>query len=110
MVKYAVLALVFVPFAAQAAAPAAAAPAAAAPISAAAPTAAAAFTLDTPIEAIAANAAGKAVLDADLPGLTTNERYEMIKTISLTQLAGYAPDRLTPERLAKVSADLAAIK
>ncbi len=107
MLKYAALALVVVPFAANAAAPA---PVAAAPVSAAAPAAATALTLDTPIEAIVANPAGKAVLDADLPGLTTNERYEMIKGISLTQLAGYAPDRLTPERLAKVSTDLAAIK
>ena len=106
MLKFAVLALALVPFAAQAAEPTAAP---AAPAVAVAP-AATALTLDTPIAAIVAVPAGKAVLDADLPGLTTHESYEMIKGVSLTQLAGYAPDRLTPERLAKVSADLAAIK
>ena len=104
MLKYAALALV--PFAAQAAEPTAAPAAPAAPV---APVTTA-LTLDTPIAAIVAVPAGKAVLDADLPGLTTHESYEMIKGVSLTQLAGYAPDRLTPERLAKVSADLAAIK
>ena len=103
MLKFAVLALALVPFAAQAAEPTAAP---AAPVAATT----SALTLDTPIAAIVAVPAGKAVLDADLPGLTTHESYEMIKGVSLTQLAGYAPDRLTPERLAKVSADLAAIK
>ena len=105
MLKFAALALALalVPFAAQAAEPTAAP---AAPVAATT----AALTLDTPIAAIVAVPAGKAVLDADLPGLTTHESYEMIKGVSLTQLAGYAPDRLTPERLAKVSADLAAIK
>ena len=109
MLKFAVLALALVPFAAQAAEPTAAP---AAPLAPAMPVAPAttALTLDTPIAAIVAVPAGKAVLDADLPGLTTHESYEMIKGVSLTQLAGYAPDRLTPERLAKVSADLAAIK
>ena len=103
MLKFAALALALVPFAAQAAEPTAAP---AAPVAATT----AALTLDTPIAAIVAVPAGKAVLDADLPGLTTHESYEMIKGVSLTQLSGYAPDRLTPERLAKVSADLAAIK
>ncbi len=68
------------------------------------------LSLDTSIETIVADAAGKQVLDTDLPTLTTNERYDMFKSMSLTQLAGMAPDKLTPERLAKVDADLAAIK
>lgn len=72
--------------------------------------AAAKFTLDTPVETIVADPAAKAVLDADLPGLTTHESYEMFKSMGLRQLAGFAPDKLTPEVLAKVEADLAAIK
>jgi hypothetical protein len=89
------------------AAPAAAAPAAAVP---AVPAAAARLNLDTPIETIVADAEGKKVLDADLPGLTTHASYDMFKSSSLTGVAGLAPDKLTPERLAKVAADLAAIK
>ena len=83
------------------------APTAAAP---AAPAAAARLNLDTPIETVVADAEGKKVLDADLPGLTTNDKYDMFKSMSLNQVAGFAPDKLTPERMAKVGADLGAIK
>lgn len=68
------------------------------------------LSLDTPIEAIAAKPEGKAVLEANLPGITTHEHYEMFKAMNLRQLAGMAPDRLTPEALAKVEAGLAALK
>ena len=88
-------------------APAPAAPAAAAP---AAPATTARLSLDTPIETVVADAAGKKVLDTDLPGLTTHAQYDMFKSMSLNQVAGFAPDKLTPERLAKVATDLAAIK
>jgi hypothetical protein len=87
--------------------PAPAAPATATP---AAPAAATRLSLDTPIETVVADAEGKKVLDADLPGLTTNDKYDMFKSMSLNQVAGFAPDKLTPERLAKVSTDLAVIK
>ncbi|CAM3058188.1 Peptidylprolyl isomerase [Sphingomonas antarctica] len=76
----------------------------------AAPMAAAKFNLDTPIEQIVADPKAKTVLDADLPGLTTNEKYEMFKGMSLNQVAGFAPDKMTPERLAKTAADLAPLK
>ncbi len=68
------------------------------------------LTLDTPVEAIVAKPEGKAVLEANLPGITTHEHYEMFKAMSLKQLAGMAPDRLTPDALAKVEAGLAALK
>lgn len=92
-------ALALVPFAAPALA--ADAPAAEAP---------ARLSLDTPIETIAADEKGKAVLDADLPGLTTHEHYDMFKGMTLNQLAPMAGDKMTGEVLAKVKADLAAIK
>jgi hypothetical protein len=75
-----------------------------------APAAAAKFSLDTPIETLVADAKAKTVLDASLPGLTTHESYDMFKSMSLTQLSGMAPDRLTPEKLAKVQAELATVK
>jgi hypothetical protein len=68
------------------------------------------LSLDTPVEAIVADQAGKAVLDADLPGVTTHEHYDMFKSMTLRQLSTMAPDKLTAEILAKVEADLAAIK
>ena len=84
------------------------APAPAAPATASTATAAR-FTLDTPIETIAADAAAKAVLDADLPGVTTNEHFDMFKSMSLHQLQPMAGGRLTDEALARVARDLAAI-
>ncbi len=83
------------------------APAAAAPAATASTTAR--FNLDTPIETIAADAAAKAVLDADLPGVTTNEHFDMFKSMSLHQLQPMAGGRLTDEALARVARDLAAI-
>ena len=68
------------------------------------------FTLDTPVEAIVADEKARAVLEANVPGITTHEHYEHFKTMSLKQLSGMAPDRLTPEVLAKLEADLAATK
>jgi hypothetical protein len=70
---------------------------------------AARLNLDTPIETIVADAKGKAVLDADLPGLSTHEHYDMFKSMSLKALAAYSP-KLTPELLAKVATDLAAVQ
>ena len=72
--------------------------------------AAARLNLDTPVETIVADAAGKAVLDANLPGLTTYEHYDMIKTYSLRALSRMAPDKLPAEAIAKTETDLAAIK
>ena len=79
----------------------------------AAPTAtapAARLNLDTPIETIMADTKGKAVIDADLPDVATHPSYEMFKGMTLHQLQGYAPDKLTDAVLAKVATDLAAIK
>ena len=68
------------------------------------------FTLDTPIETVVADPKGKAVVDADLPGTTTHPMYDQFKAMSLNQVAPMASDKLTPAVLAKVAADLAAIK
>ena len=86
-----------------------------APVPAPAPVAtatpAAKFNLDTPIETIVADPKGKEVLTADLAGdVTANPSYEQFKSMSLNQVKGFAPDKLTDAVLAKVAADLAAIK
>lgn len=82
-----------------------------APATPPAPAAAVAkFNLDTPIQDIVADPAAKAAFDTALPGVSTHESYEMFKTMSLNQLKTYAADKLTPEVLAKVEKDLAAVK
>ena len=65
------------------------------------------YSLDTPIETLVADTRAKAVIDADLPDLTSHPQYEQFKGMSLTVLAGFAPDKLTPEVLGKVKDDLA---
>lgn len=82
-----------------------------APTTAPAPAAAARLNLDTPIETIVADPKGKEVLTADLAGdVTANPSYEQFKSMSLNQVKGFAPDKLTDAVLAKVATDLAAIK
>ncbi len=87
------------------------APAAATPATPAiAPTVAAKFSLDTPVETLMADPAAKAVVEAGVPGIATHESYDMFKSMTLNQLAPMAPDKLTPDVLAKVQTGLAAIK
>jgi hypothetical protein len=88
------------------AAPAFAAPEVAA--TAAVPTAK--FTVDMPIETLAANPAAKAALDADFPGMTAHAMYDQFKGMSLKQLQPMAPDKVTDAAIAKLAADLAALK
>ena len=77
----------------------------------AAPAAAATkFSLDTPVETLMADPAAKAVVEGAVPGASTHEDYDMFKSMSLNQLQPMAPDRLTPEILAKIQVGLAAIK
>jgi hypothetical protein len=75
-----------------------------------APVAAAKFNVDMPIEAIAADPKAKAVLDAVFPGMTTHAMYEQFKGMSLKALQPMASDQITDAGIAKLSAELAAIK
>ena len=72
-------------------------------------TPAAKYTLDTPIETLVADPRAKTVLDTDLPGLTSHPQFETFKSMSLTVLSGFAPDKLTPDRLEKVKTELASL-
>ncbi|NMN05804.1 MULTISPECIES: hypothetical protein [unclassified Novosphingobium] len=110
--RLATIALLSLPAALMAAAPAhAAEPTVPASQStpATAPTAGARFTLDTPIATLVADAQAKAVIDKDLPGLASHPQFESFKSMSLKDLSGFAPDKLTPEVLGKVQTDLAAL-
>jgi hypothetical protein len=56
------------------------------------------------------NAAAKAVLEKHLPALVGNAQIEMARAMTLKQIQAMAGDMLSDEVLAKVDADLAAIK
>ena len=67
------------------------------------------YTLDTPIERIAADPAGAAVLNKDIPGLLTNSKYQMFKSMNLKTLASLSGGKLDDETLAQTKTDLAAL-
>ncbi|MFO6446699.1 hypothetical protein ACLBKU_06085 [Erythrobacter sp. NE805] len=81
-----------------------------APTAPAAPAAAAAFTLDTPIEALVADERAKAVLLKHLGPVDQHPAYNDFKALSLRTVAPFSQGMITDEMLAKIEADLAAIK
>nr|WP_316629466.1 hypothetical protein [uncultured Brevundimonas sp.] len=72
-------------------------------------TRAPAFTLDTPIERLVADPRARTVLERELPGLTTHDRYNQFKGLSLRRLKPFSGGLLTDARLAAVEAALAAL-
>ncbi|MEN2785894.1 hypothetical protein ACFOKI_10190 [Sphingomonas qilianensis] len=81
-----------------------------APAPAASIAASSKFSLDTPLTTIIADPVAKAVLDKNIPGVSTHPMFEQFKGMSLNQVAPMAGGAITPEMLAKASADLSAIK
>ena len=71
---------------------------------------AALFTLDTPIEALMADERAKAVVTTHLPGIDQHPAYDQFKAISLKAVAPFSQGLITEDLLAKIAADLAAIK
>lgn len=67
-------------------------------------------TAATTIGDLLDNPATKAVLDKHMPALATNPQLDMARSMTLKQIQGFAGDMLSDEVLAKVDADLAAIK
>lgn len=75
-----------------------------------APAPAAAFSIDTPIQTLVADARAKAVLDKYLPGIDQHPAYPQFKELSLRTVAPFSQGMITDELLAKIDADLTAIK
>ena len=75
----------------------------------AAPTAAA-FTVDMPIEALMADERAKAVVTTHLPGIDQHPAFDQFKSMSLKAVAPFSQGMISEEALAKIAADLAAIK
>ncbi len=77
---------------------------------AAAPAAAKFSTATSTIGDLLDNPSAKAVLAKHMAALVDNPQIEMARTMTLKQIQGMAGDMITDEVLAKVDADLAAIK
>ena len=73
---------------------------------------AAAFTIDTPIEVLMADERAKTVVAKHFNGMdiAQHPNYEQFKSLSLKAVAPFSQGLITEEMLAKISADLAAIK
>lgn len=79
------------------------------PAPAAAP--APAFSVETStIGDLLDNADAKAVLMKHMPGMAGNPQIEMARSMTLKQIQGFAPDQISDEVLARVDADLKALK
>ncbi len=65
--------------------------------------------IDSPVGGLLDNPATRAVIDRDLPGLSTNSHLDMIRTMTLRQIAQFPQADITPEKLQAIQADLAAI-
>ena len=51
----------------------------------------------------------RVVLETHLPGFADNAGMAATMGMSLAQMAAFAPEQITPERLAAIAADLAAL-
>ena len=65
---------------------------------------------NTPISDLLTNPAEKAVLDKDMPGLTTDPRLEMVKSMTLRGLEAFPEAKLDDVKLAAMQKDFDAVK
>jgi hypothetical protein len=65
------------------------------------------FDLDTKLQDLLADESAKAVLLKHMSGLADSPQLDMAMGLTLSQIAGFVPDTLTPEVLAAIGADLA---
>ncbi|HEX7751284.1 MAG TPA: hypothetical protein VF440_02690 [Novosphingobium sp.] len=81
-----------------------------APVLAADPAPAAAATAysveATDIGTLLDNPATKAILEKNLPGFAANPQIDMARGMTLKQVQGFAPDKVSEAQLAKIDAEL----
>ena len=68
------------------------------------------FSIDTPIGDLMDDPQARAVVLRHFPGIDKNNHYVMIEDMSIRQLAPMSQGKLTPEALAKIDGELAAIQ
>lgn len=68
------------------------------------------LTIEAPIETLMAEARAKTVLDAHIPGIASHPAYNQFKGMSLRAVQPFSQGMITDELLAKIGADLAALK
>lgn len=68
------------------------------------------LTLDTPIETLMANPKARSIVELNIIGIASHPAYEQFKGLSLHQVQPYSNGMITDEMLAKIAAELAALK
>ncbi len=68
-----------------------------------------ALSVDQPVKMLLEDERARAVLEAHLPGFADNAGMAATMGMSLAQMAAFAPEQITPERLAAIAAGLAAL-
>ena len=71
---------------------------------------AAAFTIEMPIATLMADDRAKAVVLSNLPGIDQHPAFPQIQSMSLKAIQPFSQGMITDEALAKINAELAAIK
>ncbi|MEP7190096.1 MAG: fibronectin type III-like domain-contianing protein [Roseiflexaceae bacterium] len=68
-----------------------------------------ALSVDQPVKQLLEDDRARAVLEAQLPGFAENAGMAATMGISLAQMAAFAHEQITPERLAAIAAEFAAL-
>jgi beta-glucosidase len=66
-------------------------------------------SVDQPLKMLLEDDRARAVLEMHLPGFAENAGMAATMGMSLAQMAAFTPDQITPERLAAIAADFAAL-
>jgi beta-glucosidase len=68
------------------------------------------LSIDSPVKALLEHEGARHVLERHLPGFAEQAGVGVTMGLTLAQMAGFAPDRITPEHLAAIAADLAQLR
>jgi para-nitrobenzyl esterase len=64
---------------------------------------------DTDIGTLLDDPAARAIVDKYIPGFSSGDQIDMARSMTLTSIQQYAPDRVTDKALADIAADLATL-
>jgi beta-glucosidase len=67
------------------------------------------LTVESSVKALLASDAARAVIERHLPGFAEGANMALALGLTLVQVAGFAPDQISAERLEAIAADLAAL-
>ncbi len=68
------------------------------------------LSVDSPVKALIEHDGARAVLERHMPGFVEQAGVGVMMGLTLAQMAGFAPDRITPDLLSAIAADLAQIQ